>query len=122
MPLDDFWHGSSELIWAYRESHDRKHKEQLEKINFEAWVQGLYNLRALYSVHSHMNLSEQDQHKAVEYFEHPIDLFDNVAPKTKELRRQEAIAKRKEEEERKIKLMVANTQLALQRKKRKVVR
>ena len=45
-------------------------------------------------MHSRLKLSQADQDKAIEYFTEPIDLMEPKEKKTKEQRRQEAIAKK----------------------------
>lgn len=39
MPLDEFWHGDTRLLEAYRKQYERK-------ISYEAWVKGQYTMAA----------------------------------------------------------------------------
>ena len=68
MPLQEFWYDDPDLLWAYRDAYIAKEKEKIElekeMINYQAWLQGLYNFHAIAGV-----LGEK--HK---YLEQPIDL------------------------------------------------
>ncbi len=118
MPLDEFWHGEAELFFAYRTAYIMTEKEKLDYDNYLAWLSGSYNLRALWEVHSNLNLPENRKHEAIKYFEKPISIFDTSNKKKK---KNDIIAERRKEEENKIKLMIANTQLSLKKKKKKLV-
>lgn len=89
MPLQEFWNDDPDLLWTYRNLYTQKMEQDLEiekqMINYKAWLQGLYNNRAIVSA-----LSEE-----VQYFEKPIEL--NSKPKTVEEKRKELIDKIKEQ-------------------------
>lgn len=117
MPMDEFWHGEADLIYAYRVAYMRKQELLLEQANQKAWLEGMYNLRALWEVHSHINLETKDQHKAIHYFEKPIDLFGRKQDEVET--REQKIARLRKQEEDKIKVMVAQAQMALNKKNNK---
>lgn len=89
MPLQEFWNDDPDLLWTYRNLYMQKMEQDLEiekqMINYKAWLQGLYNNRAIVSALS----------KEVQYFEKPIEL--NSKPKTVEEKRKELIDKIKEQ-------------------------
>ena len=51
MPLQEFWNDDPDLLWVYRNVYMEKEKQKLdlekEEINFQAWLQGLYNFNAI---------------------------------------------------------------------------
>lgn len=85
MPLQEFWNDNPDLLWVYRSSYleriEREAKMQKEIINYQAWLQGVYNLRAIASVFGNAR-----------YYEKPIDFSEK-----KELTLQEKIMKMVEE-------------------------
>lgn len=89
MPLQEFWNDDPDLLWTYRNLYMQKMEQDLEiekqMINYKAWLQGLYNNRAVVSALS----------KDVQYFEKPIEL--NSKPKTVEEKRKELMDKIKEQ-------------------------
>lgn len=89
MPLQEFWNDDPDLLWTYRNLYMQKMEQDLEiekqMINYKAWLQGLYNNRAIVSALS----------KEVQYFEKPIEL--NSKPKTVEEKRKELMDKIKEQ-------------------------
>lgn len=108
MPIEHFWHKEAELFFAYRSSYLMEYEETLEKGNYLAWLSGIYNLKALWEVHSYINLPENRKHEAIKYYEDPIDIFDTKANK---VTRDDIIKKRRKEEEDKIKVLVSQTQM-----------
>jgi len=92
MPLQEFWNDDPDLLWAYRNSYMQKMEQDLEiekqMINYKAWLQGLYNNRAIVSALS----------KDIQYFNKPINLDEK--PKTAEEKRQELTHKIKEQKAR----------------------
>ncbi len=77
MPLQEFWNDDPDLLWTYRTLYIEKNKQEVEMqkeiINFQAWLQGLYNYRAIGSILSQSN--------NIKYYEKPIDL--NPKPRTR---------------------------------------
>ena len=74
MPLQEFWYDDPDLLWAYRNVYMEKEKQKIEiereTINFQSWLQGLYNFNAIAGALS----------KEAKYLDSPIDL--NSKPKT----------------------------------------
>lgn len=74
MPLQEFWYDDPDLLWAYRNVYMEKEKQKIEiereMINFQSWLQGLYNFNAIAGALS----------KELKYLDSPIDL--NSKPKT----------------------------------------
>ena len=74
MPLQEFWYDDPDLLWAYRNVYMEKEKQKIEiereTINFQSWLQGLYNFNAIAGALS----------KEPKYLDSPIDL--NSKPKT----------------------------------------
>ena len=64
MPLQEFWNEDPDLLWIYRTSYMNRQKNEAEIINYQAWLQGLYNHQAIASALS----------KGVKYLEKPLDL------------------------------------------------
>lgn len=89
MPLQEFWNDDPDLLWVYRNLYMQKMEQDIElekqMINYKAWLEGLYNNRAVVSALS----------KDVQYFDKPIEF--NSKPKTMEEKRQELIDKIKEQ-------------------------
>ena len=42
MPTTEFWNEDPDLLWAYRSSYMQKLEAEAEKINYVAWLNGLY--------------------------------------------------------------------------------
>lgn len=76
MPLQEFWYDDPDLLWVYRNLYLEKTKQEIEYkkeiINYQAWLQGLYNYYAIGNAFS----------KNGNYLEKPIDF--NAKPKTKQ--------------------------------------
>ena len=74
MPLQEFWYDDPDLLWAYRNAYTEKEKQkkeiEREKINFQSWLQGLYNFNAIAGALS----------KEPKYLDSPIDM--DFKPKT----------------------------------------
>lgn len=70
MSADEFWHGDPNLCKSYRLA-DEYRKEQR---NYELWLQGLYNYRALSASLDAFGkgLSGKKGGKSLEYLEYPI--------------------------------------------------
>lgn len=71
MSYEEFWHGQPILARFYRE----KHRLEIEQINQELWLQGLYIFDAVGVV-----MQNSFSKKKAKYLEKPLDLF----PKTEE--------------------------------------
>lgn len=69
MSYDEFWHGNADLPRYYRKAY----KLRQEKVNQDAWLNGLYVYDALTSAMSHLS-SNKSHHKA--YAEKPYS-FDS---------------------------------------------
>lgn len=74
MPLQEFWYDDPDLLWAYRNVYMEREKQKIEiereTMNFQSWLQGLYNFNAIAGALS----------KEPKYLDSPIDL--NSKPKT----------------------------------------
>lgn len=74
MPTQEFWNEDPDLLWVYRNFYFKKVEQdiklQKEMINFQSWLQGLYNY---YAIGNAFN-------KNGKYFDKPIEL--NEKPKT----------------------------------------
>ena len=68
MSVQEFWNEDPDLLWVYRNSYLKKQEQyinlQKEMINFQTWLQGFYNQRAIAS-----NFNEK-----IKYFDKPIEL------------------------------------------------
>lgn len=47
MSADEFWKEDPELFWAYRFSYIQSLKQEQDKINHNAWLQGAYIYEAI---------------------------------------------------------------------------
>ena len=78
MPLQEFWNDDPDLLWVYRNVYMEKEKQKLdlekEVINFQAWLQGLYNFNAIAGALS----------KKPKYLDKPIELNPTNKPRTQE--------------------------------------
>ena len=85
MPLQEFWYDDPDLLWAYRNVYMEKEKQKIEiekeMINFQSWLQGLYNFNAIAGALS----------KNPKYLNSPIDL--NSKPKTEKEKKLEIAQK-----------------------------
>ena len=92
MPLQEFWYDDPDLLWAYRNVYIEKEKQRIETekemINFQSWLQGLYNFNAI--------VAALDKHHR--YFKNPIELNSKV--KTKREKNMEIAQKIKENVQR----------------------
>lgn len=92
MPLQEFWNDDPDLLWTYRNLYIQKIEQDIElqkqMINYQSWLQGLYNYNAIASAFS----------KNAKYFEKPIEF--NSKPKTIEEKRQELMHKIKAQKSR----------------------
>lgn len=88
MPLQEFWYDDPDLLWAYRNAYIEKEKQKLEikkeVINFQSWLQGLYNFNAIIGALS----------KNPRYLKEPIEL--NTKPKTQREKKLEIAQKIKD--------------------------
>lgn len=114
MPLEQFWEGDAELFYAYRFAYYLRKKDELEETNRNAWLNGMYMVRALWSVNGNIHVSEEHKHLVPEYFNEPIDLFG-----VKKKKEEDVIIKQKEIEENRMKLLVSQTQIKLLNKNKK---
>ena len=69
MTPTEFWDDDPRLAKAYREAD----KQKMERRNYELWLQGLYNYKAVGSVV--FNALRKRDSKPQEYFEKPIRIF-----------------------------------------------
>jgi len=107
MTPEQFWHSEAELFWAYRTSFILREKREFEKANYLSWLNGLYNQSAISSV-----LGAKDQYgNQAKYFEKPIDFNEINEEKVK--------LDLKEQNERNIKTMIAQSHLSLLRSQKK---
>ena len=83
MSYDEYWNQDPWLAKDYRDAH----KIKQDNDNYMAWLQGLYNYKAV-SVAVYNNLRKEGQ-KADEYFERPIGVEEKK--KTPEENRQALI-------------------------------
>lgn len=85
MPLQEFWNDDPDLLWAYRNAYIEKEKQRIEterrKINFQSWLQGLYNFNAIAGA-----LSNEPK-----YLDSPIEL--DSKPKTEKEKKLEIAQK-----------------------------
>lgn len=81
MSPDEYWHGSPELVKAYREAF----KIRKEERNWEMWLQGWYIYQALLAALSHL-----DKKSKQEYLKEPIELFPPTEKGLEERRQEEA--------------------------------
>lgn len=85
MPLQEFWYDDPDLLWAYRNVYIEKEKQKTEiqqkMINFQTWLQGLYNFNAIVGALS----------KNPKYLDSPIDL--DSKPKTEKEKKLEIAQK-----------------------------
>lgn len=76
MSLQEFWYDYPDLLWTYRNLYLERIKQETEykqqMLNYQAWLQGLYNYHAIASAFS----------KDSTYLEKPIEL--NAKLKTKQ--------------------------------------
>lgn len=88
MPLQEFWNDDPDLLWAYRNVYMEKERQKLEAekevINFQAWLQGLYNFNAIVGALS----------KTPKYLDSPINLY--TKPKTEKEKKLEIAQKIKD--------------------------
>ena len=104
MSYDDYWHGSADMLYAYRTSFLIKEKYEQQKNNSIAWLNGLYNQMAIASC-----LDTREEPDRIKYYERPIDFEQD---------RKEAELKRlKEIEEAKIKAMAIKAKNILNKQK-----
>lgn len=106
MSYDEFWHSEAETFWAYRASFFMKRKYEYEYDNTIAWLNGLYNARAV-AVGFGSKFKDGSQ---VTYFERPIDLDRKENVENKEVVNQN---------EHNIKSQIAQAQIALMRQEMK---
>ena len=69
MTPQEFWEGEPRLAKVYREAD----KQRLERKNYELWLQGLYNYKAVGCVV--FNALRKKESKPVDYFDKPIRIF-----------------------------------------------
>lgn len=79
MPTTEFWNEDPDLLWAYRSSYMSKLEAEGEKINYVAWLNGLYVYEGVSVALSYLGKSH------AKYPEKPHD----TKPKTEEQRKME---------------------------------
>lgn len=47
MSEKEFWEDDPQLYWAYQTFYLRQKKDEIEQLNYNAWLQGIYTLSAL---------------------------------------------------------------------------
>ena len=47
MSEKEFWEDDPQLYWAYQTFYLRKKKDEIEQLNYNAWLSGIYTLSAL---------------------------------------------------------------------------
>ena len=117
MTYEQYWHDRAELFFAYQEAYLIKTKQKIEYDDQIAWLSGYYVLSALYEV---MTLVNHDPNKVSQndlpkYFNKPQRLFDNVSNKQKS--ENDIIEERTKKVEDDVKLAIANSMIALNKKK-----
>lgn len=78
MSYDEFWNKDPELFFSYRFSFMKKVEIDQEKINYQAWLNGLYNYVAHATALS--NAFGGNSRQRVDYLHEPINFNE---PKTK---------------------------------------
>lgn len=70
----DFWYNEPSLYWAYQVAYQDKAKRDLEIMNYNAWLCGLYNYNAFSVVEANVNRRETDELQS--YVNKPFDFSD----------------------------------------------
>ena len=110
MSYKEFWEDDPEIFWAYRFFYYKNQEQELEKINFSAWIYGLYSH---YGVSLALANSFREKGKQPEnYLEKPINLFG--AKENNKL--EEEITNYKLIEEQKIKIRALQIENMLKKK------
>lgn len=81
MSYDEFWNKDPELFFSYRFSYLKRIEIQREEINYNSWLNGLYNFRA-YAVALHNAFDGKNA--PLEYFKKPIDFKNEDKEENKE--------------------------------------
>lgn len=117
MPVKDYWHESPELFFAYKEAYEMKTKQNIIRDNDNAWLSGLYNLSALYEVMTLVNAdsSKVSADELPKYHKQPLDILSNVSNNKKS--ESDIIEERTKKVEDGVKLAIANSMIALNKKK-----
>ena len=71
MSYDEFWNKDPQLYFSYRFSFLKKQKLKREEENYNAWLYGLYNFKAL-SVSLYNSFREKKDEPML-YFNKPLD-------------------------------------------------
>lgn len=108
MSLEEFWYGEADLFFAYRTSFMYKRELEQNDIDTHAWLSGLYVRQALAELWTH---GMQSGGTKVNYHKEPISVSNRKQEKIDELQ------KKKDENERGIKFMIAQAHLSLMRQK-----
>lgn len=90
MSYKEFWEEDPEIFWAYRFFYFKKQELENEKINYTAWLNGLY----VYSAVS-VSLSNAFKSKGSlgdNYLEQPINLFGAKKEDEEKIKRENKIA------------------------------
>lgn len=83
MSADEYWHGSPELMQAYRLAYKIRKQER----NWELWLQGLYFCHAL-----DVALSNGFGGSKARYMDKPLEIFPPTEEELEERRRKELVA------------------------------
>lgn len=81
MTYKEFWEEDPDIFWAYHFYFYRKQEIDTERINFTAWLNGLYIYNAVSTAVS--NSFRAKGSKANDYIGQPIDLQLNKKQETK---------------------------------------
>lgn len=73
MSYELYWHGEPNLVKAYREADEL----QVDRMNYEAWLQGLYVYQAVGALYPVFNPFSK-QKKAEEYLKEPIVITERA--------------------------------------------
>lgn len=71
----EFWEDDPQLYWAYQTFYLKSKEVEIEQINYNAWLQGIYTLSALNQSLSGM-FGKKGQKKDI-YPKKPIDFNEN---------------------------------------------
>ena len=82
----EFWEDDPQLYWAYQTFYLRKKEDDLEQMNYNAWLSGIYTLSALNQALNGA-FGKKGQKKDI-YPKKPID-FNEELKKQKEYTREE---------------------------------
>lgn len=108
MTFQQYWEDDPAMFWAYRQSYVLSREQEMDRMNMESWLSGLYIRTAVVSA-----MSED-----VDYLKEPIDFRE--AARVENLTESEKLAEEIEKEERLIhsEFMRINSILAEQQREK----